>query len=120
MVTRIVQQIDVIAGAADQPVGSRTAIQGIGAAVASNDVVEVVASAVGIARASEREVLDIGRQHPVDVALYGVDSAVGSLHNRVTGACKVSIVPVATDQCVGATAAAEEVVARIPSDGVCQ
>ena len=57
-----VDDVDVVAVAAGQGVGARTAIQHVGAAVARDLVVEFVTGAVDVVGAGEREPLDLGTE----------------------------------------------------------
>ena len=81
----VVDDVGVVAGAADHGVGARAAVERVvadaagehvDAAVAGDDVVEVVAGAVDIGAAGQGQVLDVGAKRVAGGRLHGVGAFV--------------------------------------------
>ena len=106
-----VDDIDVVALAADQVVGAAAAIQRVVAGIAGDRVGTGVARAVDVAAAGQRQILDVRAENEADARLHEVGALAGVLGDRVAAVDDVDVVARAADQSVGAGAAVQRVVA---------
>ena len=102
----------VVAGLADQRVIALVPRQVVGAAIASDAVVEVVAPAAEVGCAGQQQVLDVELQAQGLIAADGVGAATRQLHHAVAQVVDhIAVVPVATHHPVGTSATVQAVVA---------
>jgi hypothetical protein len=114
-VAGVVDDVGVVAGAADHRVGTRAAIQRVRRGVSGERVVQRVAGGIDRQHAGEREVLDVGSQCIGHRRLDEVGAFAGSLDDHV--ACvvdDVGVVAGAAGQHVGGAVADQHVVQRVP------
>src|SRR5207244_1285223 len=79
----IVDRIGVVARTAGHLVGAGQAVELVVAAVAGDDVVKGVASAVDARGAGQREVLDIVGEHIGGARVHGIGAFAGKFGDRV-------------------------------------
>ena len=113
-IAEVVHQVRVIPRAAGQRVGPRAAVQGVGALVAGDEVVRRVAGGAEVARADQREVLQVGAQRPAEAGAHGVDPFADAFEDLVADVVhRVGVVALAAPQGVGPRAAVQGVVAAV-------
>ena len=118
-VAGVVDDIGVVAGAADHGVGAGAAVERVVAAVAGDDVGERIAGAVDVGAAGQGQVLDIGAERVGDRRLHRVGALVERLRHHVAGIVDdVGVVAGAADHRVGAGPAVKRVIARAAGDGI--
>ena len=109
-VEAVVDEIGIVAAAADHGVAAGAAVEDVGARIAGEDVGEAVAGAVEVAGAGEDEPLDLGAENVVQRALDGVGAAARQLGHDVAGIVDdVGVVAERRPHGVGADAAVEDV-----------
>ncbi|CAH0312610.1 hypothetical protein SRABI130_05148 [Pseudomonas sp. Bi130] len=119
----LVEDIGVVAGAADQRVQPRATVEHVVAAVAGQHVVQGIADAGEVIAAGEGEVFQVGAQGPAHRGAYGVDFARQGtgLGDRVLEAVDdVGVVAEAAHHHVGAEATVQHVVAAVADQHVVQ
>ena len=112
-VAGVVDEVNVVAGAAGHHIGIAAAVDDIGRAVARDRIGQGVAGAVERRCAGKHEVLDVGHpsQREAHRALHRVSALVGQLDDGIGVAVDhVGVVVGATDQNVDAGAAIKSVV----------
>src|SRR5439155_254501 len=108
-----------VAGAAEHGVGAGTAVDEVGAAVADDAVVQLVAGAGDVGAAGELQFLDIGRECVADAGLDCVVAGVGVFGHGVAGVVDdVGVVARTAGHRVGARLAVDEVGAGVAGDDV--
>ena len=122
-VTRVVDDICVIAGPAGHRIGADAAVEPIGGAVAGERVVQRIAAAIDRIRPSEDEVLDLDAERVADAGLHRVSPSGGGFRDAVARAVDdIGVVPGAARhrvrtgaavEAVGCTVARQHVVQRI-------
>ena len=115
-VLEVVDDVSVVAGAADHPVGAEAAVEHVVAAVAEQDVVQGVAGAVDVGAAGQGQVFDVGTKGVVDRSLDGVDfgqRSAGFDHVIADVIHHIGVVAGPADQGVRTAHAVEHVVQRI-------
>ena len=141
-VVLVVDEVEVVAGAAGHLVGAGAALQAVGAVVAGQGVVQGAAGKAVVAGIADdgvgkrvagpvdverdalvrqREVLDVGTEREVDAALHEVDTAAagGRFVDHVAGAVDhVGVIAEAAPQQVVALAAVDGVVAGVAQQRV--
>ncbi|CAF0856079.1 unnamed protein product [Rotaria sp. Silwood1] len=116
-----VDDVGVVARAADEAVVSLAAVQRVVAGVAGDLVVQRVAGAVEVGRAGQHEVLDVVGQRVADAGRDGVGAAAGGLDDGVAGVVDdVAVVARAAHHAVRARAAVQQVVAGVAGEHVVQ
>ena len=116
----VVDDVGVVACAADEGVGTRAAVQRVIGASAGDDVAQSVAGAREGASADERQVLEVvreceGRERRFD----SIGAGIGRFRNDVAGIVDdVGVVAAATDELVGSCPAVERIGANAARDGV--
>ena len=109
-VADIVDNVGIVAEAADQVVGTETAVENVVAGVAGDAVIEPVARAVDGA-CEQFEVLDIVGERPRNRRAHRVDALPGGLDRPIPGIVDVvDVVTVATRHGIGAAGAIDHVV----------
>ena len=95
-----------------------TAGEGVGCAVACQDIVQRVARAVDGCRTGERQVLNLISQGPGDRTLHGINSSAGDFYGRVTRANHVSVIARTAGHHIVTGTAIQDVVASTAVQGV--
>src|SRR5262249_37783347 len=114
-----VDEIDVVAGAADHHVVAAPAVKGVVAGVAGQRVVVGGAGGVDVAAAVEDDGLDVGADRIVDRGMDDVVALVGVLRDHVAGIVDhIGVVAGAPLHDVGAGPAIERVVAGVAGEKV--
>ena len=118
-VAGIVDEVEVVAGAARHRVGAGAAVEQVVAAVAGERVGVGVAVALQVGAAGQRQVFDVRRQPEVRARKHRVVAFAGILEHEVAGVVdEEHIVAGAADHGVGAGAAVQLVVAGIAVERV--
>ena len=118
-ITRVIDDIGVVAGAADQGVGTGAAGQGVVAGVAGQDVGEAVAGSVDGTCARQRQVFDVGGQRVGHARLHEVGTGPGTFGDHIGGVIDdIGVVAGAADQGIGPGAAVEHVAATVASQRI--
>jgi hypothetical protein len=103
------------AAEAGHGVGAGLAVEDVAAAVAGDDVVQGVASAVDVGDAKQQQILDVGAERQRHVGVDLVAAGIGGLGHDVVGVVDdVGIVTLAAGHGVVATEAIEEVGVALP------
>ena len=120
-VAGIVDNIAVVASAADHRIGAGAAIQQIVATVAGQNVVERISRAGQVVRPDKPQLFDIGCQRIVDRRLDQVDPLAGLFDDHIIDIIHhIGVIPRATDQRIGTASAIDQIVPAIPRDDVGQ
>ncbi len=115
----VVDEVSVIASAADQGVGARVAVENVVAGVTGQHVIEGVTGKVEVGGAQQNAVLDVGGQGVADGGADHVVAFTGQLGHGVALAVDVvGIIASAADQGVVAGTAVENIVASVACQNV--
>ena len=118
LIAEIVDDVGVVAVAAEQAVGAAGAVQGIGGGVAGDDVAQPIAGAAD-RRAGQRQVLDIGAEREIDARLDDIGATAAGLADLVAEVVDdIGVVAAAARQAVRAGSAIQRVGAGIAGDDV--
>ena len=120
-VAGIVDEVDVVAGAAIHHVGAGEAVEQVGAGVAEDRVVQAVAIALQVGAALQHQGLHVRRQPKVGGREYRIVALADILDDHVAGIIdEVGVVAGAADHGVGADPAVQEIVVGVAGDHVGQ
>src|SRR6185369_14532360 len=117
----VVDQIGIVSGIAAHGVGTSTAIDDVGAAVADNHVVQGVAGAVDVNGPGQCQVLHVGGQRMAYRGEDAVGSGTGGLSHQIGGVVdNVAVISRTAHHQVGPGAPVQDVGAAVAGDDIVQ